>query len=69
MYPTMKNSPFCGENLIPAPENSGDRMQNKGKSKTEEDKRIVLELLNEERDLDYYSDSESESDYEYQSYV
>ena len=51
--------------LIPAPENSRDTMQNKWKSKTEEGKRIVLELLKEERDLDYYSDFESESDYEY----
>ena len=55
--------------LIPAPENSRDMKQNEGKSETEEDRRIVLELLDEERDLDYYSDSESESDYDYQTYV
>ena len=34
--------------LIPAPETP--EMQ----SKTEEDRRIVLELLDEEKDLDYY---------------
>ena len=61
--------PTVVNNLIPAPENSRDTMQNKGKSKTKEDKRIVLELLNEEGDLNYYSDSESESDYKYQPYV
>ena len=61
--------PTVVNDLIPTPENSSDVTQKKGKSKTEEDKRIVLELLNEERDLDYYSDSDSELDYEYQSYV
>ena len=55
--------------LILALENSRDAKQNKGKSKTEEDRGIVLELLDEERDLDYYSDSESEPDYDYQTYV
>ena len=33
----------------------------------EEDRGIVLELLDEEKDLDYYSDSDS--DYNYQTYV
>ena len=70
MYHAMKNSPLLWvNNLILAPENSRDVMQKEGKSKTEEDRMIVLEFLNEERDLDYYSDSESESDYNYQSYV
>ena len=60
--PTMVND------LILAPENSRDTLQKEEKSKTE-DRRIVLELLNEETDLDYYSDSESELDYGHQSYV
>ena len=63
MYPTTKNSPPTVVNdLIPAPENSRDAMHNKGKSKTEEDKKNSSRTLNEDRDLDYYSDSESESD-------
>ena len=55
--------------LIPALENSRDMKQNEGKSKIEEERRIVLGLLDEERDLGDYSDSESESDYDYQTYV
>ena len=55
--------------LILAPEYSRDATQNKGKSKTEEDRRIVLDLLNDKRDLDYYSDVESDLDYDYQSYM
>ena len=66
-HPVREISTSC-----PAPsaiENSRDMMHNEGKSKTEEDRRIVLELLNEERDIDCYSDTESELDYDYQSYV
>ena len=61
--------PTLVNDLIPALENSQDAKQNEGICKTEEDKRIILELLDEERDLDYYSDSESESDCDYQTYV
>ena len=32
-------------------------------------RRIIMWLLEEERDIDYFLGSESESDYEYQSYV
>ena len=56
--PRLKEQPPTLVNdLILAPENSRDIKQSKRKSKTEEDRRIVLEHLDEERDLDYYSDS------------
>ena len=38
-------------------------------NKIEEGKRQMLELLNEEFDLDYYSDSDSDMDYRYQKLV
>ena len=44
--------PTLVKDLILAPENSKDLKHNEGKSKIEEDRRIVLELLDEERDLD-----------------
>ena len=50
----QEQPPTVVNDLIPAPENSRDVTQKEGKSKTEEDRRIVLELLHEERDLDYY---------------
>ena len=43
--------------------------QNRKENKMEEDRRIVLELLDEEKDLDYYWDSDSDSDYNYQTYM
>ena len=69
MYPTTKNSPYSGEQLGTSPRKLQRHEAKWRKSKTEEDRRIVIELLNEERDLDYYLDSESESDYGYQFYV
>ena len=43
--------------------------QNEKENKMEEDRRIVLELLDEENILDYYSDLDSDSDYYYQTYM
>ena len=48
-------------------EKTTNTKQNEKEDKTEEDRRIMLELLDEENNLDYYSDSDS--DYEYQTYV
>ena len=61
--------PTLVNDLILAMETSREAKQNEGKGKTEKDRRIILELLNEESDLDYYSDSESGSDYDYQTYM
>ena len=69
MHSHEEQPPTLVNDLIPAPENSRDAKQNKRENKTEEDRRIVLELLDEERDLDYYSYCESESDYDYHTYV
>ena len=59
--------PALVRNLVPdpAPEKTTNTKQNKKEDKTEEDRRIMLELLYEENDLDYYSDS----DYDHQTYV
>ena len=43
--------------------------QNEKENRMEEDRRIVLEFLDEEKDLDYYSDLDLDSDYDYQTYV
>ena len=61
--------PTLVNNLTLALENPRDVQQDKRGKKTEEDRRIIMWILDKERDLDYYSDSESETDYEYQSYV
>ena len=52
--------------LIPAQESSRDAKQDKREKSTEEDNRIVLEILHEESDFLTF---ESESDYDYQTYV
>ena len=61
--------PTVINNLILSPEISRDTKQDKRDIKTEDNRRIIMKLLDEERDLDYYLDSESETDYVYQSYV
>ena len=67
--PNHKSQPPTVVNdLILAPENFRELNRTRD-TKTEDDRRVIMQLLDEERDLDYFSDSESESDYEYQSYV
>ena len=56
---TSYPSEWSGTNLTP------EKTRNTKQNKTEEDRGIVMELLDEENDLDYYSDS----DYGYQTYV
>ena len=57
------------KDLILALQNSRAAQKNNKDTKTEEDRRIIMQLLGKERDLDCYSDSESETDYEYQSCI
>ena len=62
-----EESPALVRNLVPAPapEKIANTKPSKKKVKTEEERRKMLELLDEENDLDYYS----ESDDDYQTYV
>ena len=66
-----EESPALVRDLIQklALEKPRNMKQNEKENKTEEDRRIVLELLDEEKDLDVYSDSDSDSHYDYQTYV
>ena len=61
--------PTLVNNLVLAPEDSQNTQQDKRDNKTEEDGRIIMQISDDERDLDYYSDCDSESDCEYQSCV
>ena len=72
--PSPQYKPVCEEEpptlmreLPPEPYKGGHSDHNR----TEEEKRKMLELLNEEFDLDYYSelDSDSDTDYGYQTLV
>ena len=54
-------TPTVVNDLILAPENSRETQWDKRDTKTEDDRRIIMSLLDEERDLDYFSDSETES--------
>ena len=74
--PSAMYIPICEEeppallrDLIPdlTAEKTTNTKQNKNEDKTEEDRRMMLELLDEENDLDFYSDSDS--DHKYQTYV
>ena len=64
-----RTTPYIGEWSDTSPINSRGMKQNEEESKTEEYRRIVLEVLDEERVLDYYSDYESESYYDYQTNI
>ena len=63
MPSSEEESPPQVRNMVPDPalEKTLNTKQN------EEDRRTMLELLDEENDLDYYTDSESDDDY--QTYV
>ena len=56
-------------NLVPSLEDSRDTQQDKSNNKTEEERKVIMLLLDDKRDIDYYTDSDSESDCEYQSYM
>ena len=56
-------------NLVPTPEESRDTQQDKSDNKTEEDRRVIMQLLDDERDIDYYSNSDSDLECEYQSFM
>ena len=59
--------PALVKNLVSDPtlEKTANTKQSKKEDKTEEERRIMLELLDEENDLGHYSESEDN----YQTYV
>ena len=71
MCPAMRKNPCISEKFhTKTGPIEAQRCETKWKkSKMEENRRIVLEILDEEKDLGYYSDWNSDSDYEYQTYV
>ena len=66
-----EETPTLVSDLVPNPtsERTRNAKQNEKENKTEKSRRILLELSDEENDLDYYSDLDSDSDYSYQTYV
>ena len=53
----------------PAPEKTTNTKQTEIEEKTEEGRRIMLELSDDENDLDYYSSSNLDSGYDHQTYI
>ena len=60
-----EKTPTLVNNLVPnpTPEKTRNTTQNKKEGKTEEDRRMMIELLDEENDLNYYSDADSDYGY------
>ena len=52
--------PMLVNNLVLASEDPRDMQQDKSINKTEEDRRVIMSILDDERDVDYYSDSDSD---------